>query len=181
MRCRDTTQSTPMASIVLAVSTIVSPLETLLPVLLNSTVSAPRRFAAREKLFRVRVLFSKNIFAHVLPVSNDNLLRQPAVACFIQLAISSITFSSSADKLSRSNRFRRRHGRGGGSADRRGSVEEIVGTTSTLSIFGIGMGVDFQQNNRFYFIPPRSLSISRNVCGIGTVVFARKTFAFGGK
>jgi hypothetical protein len=93
-----------MASIVLAVSTKVSPLETLLPLLLNSTVSAPSLLAAREKLLRVRVLFSKNKFAHVLPVKSGNLLRHPAVACFIQAAMSSNAVISSADNRSKSNR-----------------------------------------------------------------------------
>jgi diguanylate cyclase (GGDEF)-like protein len=55
-----TTASTFIASMFLAVSMTVSPLAVLLPEDENSTVSAPRRRAASEKLLRVRVLFSKN-------------------------------------------------------------------------------------------------------------------------
>ena len=51
--------STFMASIFLAVSMTVSPLAVLLPDDENSTVSAPSRRAASEKLLRVRVLILK--------------------------------------------------------------------------------------------------------------------------
>jgi len=81
--------------------------ETLLPLLLNSTVSAPSRLAASEKLFRVLVLFSKNKFAQVFPLSNASLLRHPPVACFIQAAISSRVVISSADNDSSSSKCRR--------------------------------------------------------------------------
>jgi len=61
---------------VLAVSTNVSPFATLLPLLLNSTVSAPNLFAASEKLLRVRVLFSKKRLAQVFPVNSGTFVLQ---------------------------------------------------------------------------------------------------------
>jgi hypothetical protein len=101
---RVTTQSTPIAWIVFAVSTKVSPLATLLPPAENSTVSAPNRLAAKEKLLRVRVLFSKNRLAHVFPVSSGNLRRQFSVASLSRWAVSSSSVNSAADKLCRSSR-----------------------------------------------------------------------------
>ena len=59
-----------MASMFLAVSMNVSPLERLLVEAEKSTVSAPSRRAASEKLVRVRVEFSKNRLTQVLPVSS---------------------------------------------------------------------------------------------------------------
>ncbi len=76
---RTTTASTPMASIVLAVSINVSPLETLEPLAENSTVSAPKRFAASEKLFLVRVLFSKKRLATVRPFKRSSLTLPASV------------------------------------------------------------------------------------------------------
>ena len=57
----------------LAVSMNVSPLDRLLPEEENSTVSAPSRRAASEKLLRVRVEFSKNRLASVRPASTLDL------------------------------------------------------------------------------------------------------------
>lgn len=59
--------STPIASMLRAVSTKVSPLDTLLPLPLNSRTSAERRDAARWKLMLVRVESSKNRFATTRP------------------------------------------------------------------------------------------------------------------
>ena len=57
----------------LAVSMNVSPFDVLLPVEEKSTVSAPSRRAASEKLFRVRVQFSKNRLASVRAGQNRQL------------------------------------------------------------------------------------------------------------
>ena len=54
----------------LAVSMNVSPFDRLLVEAEKSTVSAPSRRAASEKLVRVRVEFSKNRLTQVLPVSS---------------------------------------------------------------------------------------------------------------
>ena len=59
----------PIASMFLAVSMIVSPFDRLLAAAEKSTVSAPSRRAASEKLVRVRVEFSKNSVTHVVPAS----------------------------------------------------------------------------------------------------------------
>ena len=56
-----------MASMFLAVSMNVSPLERLLLEAVKSSVSAPSRRAARAKLVLVRVEFSKNRLQQVLP------------------------------------------------------------------------------------------------------------------
>ena len=64
-----------MASMFLAVSMNVSPFDRLLPEAEKSTVSAPSRRAASEKLVRVRVEASKNRLAQVLPREDRNLLR----------------------------------------------------------------------------------------------------------
>ena len=82
----------------------VSPLDRLLPEDENSTVSAPNRRAASEKLVRVRVEFSKNKFAQVRPASAEILWRQPRVACLNAYAASKIVFSSSALSRSKSNK-----------------------------------------------------------------------------
>ena len=74
----------------------------LLPEEENSTVSAPRRLAASEKLLRVRVEFSKNKFARVRPVSTLILRRQSSVAALKRSAVSSKQFNSSAERLSAS-------------------------------------------------------------------------------
>ena len=70
---RTTTRWMPKASILRAVSTKVSPLLTLLPPVAKSMVSAPRRLAARPKLTRVRVLFSKNRFTTLFPARSVRL------------------------------------------------------------------------------------------------------------
>ena len=60
-----------MASMFLAVSMKVSPLERLLLEAEKSSVSAPSRRAARAKLVFVRVEFSKNRLQQVLPASRE--------------------------------------------------------------------------------------------------------------
>ena len=62
-----------MASMFLAVSMKVSPLERLLLEAEKSSVSAPSRRAARAKLVFVRVEFSKNRLQQVLPAKVDDL------------------------------------------------------------------------------------------------------------
>ena len=59
MGCRTTTTSAPIASMFLAVSMNDSPFDRPEPLGEKSCVSAERRFAARLKLVRVRVEFSK--------------------------------------------------------------------------------------------------------------------------
>src|SRR6185436_3215450 len=87
----------------IAVSTNVSPFDRLLPDEEKSTVSAPSRLPAREKLVRVRVEFSKNKLASVRPASTGIRSRQPAVAFLNISAASRIVVTSSADRLSKSN------------------------------------------------------------------------------
>ena len=60
----------------LAVSMNVSPFDRLLVEAEKSSVSAPSRRAASEKLFRVRVEFSKNRLTQVLPASRG-IFRSP--------------------------------------------------------------------------------------------------------
>ena len=69
-----------MASMFLAVSMNVSPLERLLVEAEKSSVSAPSRRAARPKLVRVRVEFSKNRLTHVLPANSGIFRCPPATA-----------------------------------------------------------------------------------------------------
>jgi hypothetical protein len=64
---RITITSTPIASMLRAVSISVSPLLTLLPFSEKSTMSALRRWAASSKLVRVRVLSSQNALTTTLP------------------------------------------------------------------------------------------------------------------
>ena len=71
--CRTIITSTPMASMFLAVSMKVSPLERLLLEAEKSSVSAPSRRAARAKLVFVRVEFSKNRLQQVLPAKATTL------------------------------------------------------------------------------------------------------------
>jgi hypothetical protein len=60
----------------------------LLPADVNSMVSPPSRRAASEKLFRVRVEFSKNRLAQVFPCKAVNLRRKPSVANLNAAAVS---------------------------------------------------------------------------------------------
>ena len=71
-----------MASMFLAVSMNVSPFDRLLPEAEKSTVSAPNRRAASEKLVRVRVDGSKNRFAQVRPASDDRRFSAAAGGFF---------------------------------------------------------------------------------------------------
>ncbi len=63
-----------MASMFLAVSIYVSPLARLLPLDENSTVSAPRRLAASEKLLRVRRGILKKEIRDRVAAQNIDLL-----------------------------------------------------------------------------------------------------------
>ena len=90
-----------------AVSMNVSPFERLLVEAEKSSVSAPSRRAARAKLFRVRVEFSKNRLTQVLPTSKGISARPPAVACWNTSALSRIRVISSAESSSRPSRCRR--------------------------------------------------------------------------
>src|SRR4029079_19517471 len=91
----------------LAVSMKVSPFDRLLPEAEKSTVSAPNRRAAREKLVRVRVEGSKNKLAQQRPVSSDSFCRQPTVASLNAAALSRISVNSSADRSSSPSKCRR--------------------------------------------------------------------------
>ena len=57
---RMTKMSTPIASMLRTVSSVVSPLATEEPLAVNSSTSADSRWAASSKLIRVRVESSKN-------------------------------------------------------------------------------------------------------------------------
>ena len=72
---RTTITSAPMASMFLAVSMKVSPLERLEALVEKSCVSAESRFAARLKLVRVRVEFSKKRLKTMRPCSAGTFLR----------------------------------------------------------------------------------------------------------
>src|SRR5262245_60609712 len=85
----------------------VSPFDKLLPDAENSIVSAPNRRAAREKLVRVRVEFSKKRLQTVLPGNTETFCRQPPVASLKANAVSSTTRISSAERLSKSSKWRR--------------------------------------------------------------------------
>src|SRR5690348_5691941 len=91
----------------LAVSMNVSPFDKLLPEAEKSTVSAPNRRAASEKLIRVRVEASKNKFAQVRPESTGSLRLQPAVASLNVAAESRMQSNSSADSSSKPSKCRR--------------------------------------------------------------------------
>ena len=83
---------------------IVSPFDRLRAEAEKSTVSAPNRRAASEKLVRVRVEASKNKLAQVLPARTGIFCLQPAVASLNVTAVSRIVLNSSGDRLSRSNK-----------------------------------------------------------------------------
>ena len=72
---RTTMTSAPIASMFLAVSMNVSPLERLETLAEKSCVSAESRLAARLKLVRVRVEFSKNRLKTIRPWSAGTFLR----------------------------------------------------------------------------------------------------------
>ena len=92
-----------------AVSMKVSPFDRLLVEAEKSSVSAPNRRAARLKLFRVRVEFSKNRLTQVLPVSSGIFRSPSAIARRNTSALSRMRVISSADRSSRPNRCRRFH------------------------------------------------------------------------
>ena len=71
---RITRTSAPIASMFLAVSMNDSPFERLEPLGEKSCVSADSRLAARLKLVRVRVEFSKNKLKTIRPLESGNLL-----------------------------------------------------------------------------------------------------------
>ena len=105
--CRTMITSTPMASMFLAVSMKVSPLERLLLEAVKSSVSAPSRRAARAKLVRVRVEFSKNKLQQVLP-ARAAILRPPWSSMRRKTAaLSRIRVISSAERSSRPSKCRR--------------------------------------------------------------------------
>src|ERR1017187_9497556 len=72
---RATRTSAPIASMFLAVSMNDSPFDRLDPLGEKSCVSADNRFAARLKLVRVRVEFSKNRLKTIRPRSAGTFLR----------------------------------------------------------------------------------------------------------
>jgi len=87
---RTTTMSIPIASRFLAVSRSVSPLLTELVFFVNSMISALNLFAARAKLFRVRVLSSKNRFTTTFPRRGGAFLTERVLTCSKPTAVSRI-------------------------------------------------------------------------------------------
>jgi hypothetical protein len=79
-----------MASRFLAVSSSVSPLLTELVFFVNSMISALNRFAARAKLFRVRVLSSKKRLTTTLPRKGGAFLTDRVLTCSNPFAVSRI-------------------------------------------------------------------------------------------
>ena len=73
----------------------VSPLLTELAFLVNSIISALKRFAAKAKLLRVLVLSSKNIFTTTLPRKGGAFLTERVLICSKPLAVSRIYVISS--------------------------------------------------------------------------------------
>ena len=73
-------------------SSSVSPLLTELAFWVNSMTSALSRLAAREKLFRVRVLSSKNRLTTTLPRSGGAFLIERVLICSKPLAVSRMWF-----------------------------------------------------------------------------------------
>ena len=83
----------------LAVSINVSPFDRLLPEDEKSIVSAPSRRAASAKLVLVRVEFSKNRLATVVPDSRSTFLEQLSVRALNCSAVSRIVVISSEENI----------------------------------------------------------------------------------
>src|SRR5262245_6574288 len=98
-----------MASMFLAVSMKLSPLERLEPPGVKSRVSALSRRAARLKLVRVRVDGSKNRFTTTLPLRNVRFLRRFWLSSTKFSAVSRMVTSSSRLSSSRPRRWRLFH------------------------------------------------------------------------
>ncbi len=101
---RITTMSMRIASRFRAVSTSVSPLETLEPEEATFTVSAERRFSANSKLMRVRVLASKKRLTIVWPRSAGTFLIARSLISLNGSAVSRIRRICAAVRCSRPRR-----------------------------------------------------------------------------
>src|SRR5688500_14278142 len=99
-----TTMSTLIASIFLAVSMRVSPLFVLLVFSKKSMMSAERRWAAREKLMRVRVESSKKRLTMTRPRRAGTFLTLRVETSLKESAVSRIRRSSSAERSSSARR-----------------------------------------------------------------------------
>ncbi len=107
---RITMTSAPIASMFLAVSMNDSPFERLEPLGEKSWVSAESRLAARLKLVRVRVEFSKNRLKTIRPWRAGTFLRLRVEISANDSAVSRIATISSRDRSSRPSRCLRVHG-----------------------------------------------------------------------
>src|SRR5271157_5122563 len=102
--CRTTITSAPIASMFLAVSMNVSPLERLEALVEKSWVSAESRLAARLKLVRVRVEFSKKRLKTMRPCSAGTFLRLRVDISANDWAVSRMAMISAADRSSSPSR-----------------------------------------------------------------------------
>src|SRR5580704_12512452 len=93
----------------LAVSMNVSPLDKLLDEAEKSSVSAPKRRAARAKLVLVRVEFSKKRLTLVLPCNSEIFRRPESSMRRKTAALSRISVISSAESSSKPSKWRRVH------------------------------------------------------------------------
>src|SRR5512140_1815149 len=101
-----------IASMFRAVSLSVSPFETLLPVEENPSTSAESRRSASSKESRVRVEFSKNMFAMVFPCRGGTFLMGRSSTSRKETAVSRISWMSSRFIPSRPSRWRVESGMG---------------------------------------------------------------------
>src|SRR5271156_2109542 len=96
--------------IFLAVSINDSPFDRLEPLGVKSWVSADKRLAARLKLVRVRVEFSKNRLKTIRPWSAGTFLRLRVEISANDSAVSRMATISSLDNSSKPRRCFRLHG-----------------------------------------------------------------------
>src|SRR4051794_4982363 len=101
LECRTTITSAPIASMFLAVSMKVSPLDRLDTPALKSWTSAESCLAARLKLVRVRVEFSKNRLKTMRPWSAGTFFRLRVEISVNDSAVSRIATISSRESSSR--------------------------------------------------------------------------------
>src|SRR3954452_10471444 len=101
---RTTMMSAPMASMFLAVSMKVSPLDRLEALAEKSWVSAESRLAARLKLVRVRVEFSKKRLKTILPMRAGTFLRLRVEISANDWAVLRIASISAAERSSSPSR-----------------------------------------------------------------------------
>src|SRR3954463_5402885 len=117
-----------MASMFLAVSMNDSPLERLETLGVKSCVAAESRLAARLKLVRVRVEFSKNRLKTIRPCSAGTFLRLRVEISANESAVSRMATISSRDRSSSPSRCLRLQAIGG--ADEAWGSMGVVGLRS---------------------------------------------------